>query len=209
MNFFQYQTVTPYTFVSSTSNTYSLTITDITQHAKIQERLQPYMSAFYDYVIPDGYRPDSVARDVYGDVKYTWLVLSVNNIASLYDWPLDNDEFERFLVSKYGSLATATAVTTENNYYYDRDGVQVTYAAYVALSSAEKGKVLPARYCYTAAGYQIDPDTYDTLAASEQGDVKTPYLQELESNEEKRRIKVILRQFLPSIEQTLKSLYQS
>jgi hypothetical protein len=209
MNFFQYQTVTPYTFVSASGNTYTIGITDITQHSKIQERLQPYMSAFYDYEIPDGYRPDNVALSVYGDAKYTWLVLSVNNITSLYDWPLDNDEFERYLISKYGSLDTATAVTTENNYYYDATGNKVTYAAYVALSTSDKGKVLPARYCYTAAGYRIDPETYDTLSADERGDVKTPYIKELDDNEAKRRIKVILRQFLPGIEQSLKTLYRS
>jgi hypothetical protein len=186
-----------------------MTITNITQHSKIQERLQPFMSAYYDYVIPDGYRPDNVAKDVYGDTKYTWIVLAINNVDSLYDWPLDNDEFERFLISKYGSVAIASAVTTENNYYYDSTGNKVTYAEYVALSLSTKGKVLPARYCYTATGYQIDPQTYDTLSDAQKGQVKTPYTKELEENEDKRRIKVIRREFLPGIEQALKTLYRS
>lgn len=207
MNFFRFYQHTPYTFLRADGTSYSLSLTNFTQRAILQEQTQPYLSALYDYDVRDGERPDTVATNIYGDPKYTWLVLIVNNILSLYDWPLTNEEFELYLTSKYGSLATATAVTTDNEYYFDYQQTPVTYAEYCALPIEEKGAVLPARYCYDSTGLRIDPDSYDALATDLQGDVLTPYAFELAENERKRRIKIVEPKFLPQIEKSLKTLF--
>ena len=175
MNYFQYQDQLDYGFTDSTGKTYTLRLTDITERAKIAERLNQFTSVMYDYMIKEEQRPDLVAQIVYGDVRYTWLVLLINNIMTLYDWPLTNEEFVSYIISKYGSLNAAHTGTK-------------TY--------------------YTAAGDRVDKLTYDSLPPAQQGESLTPYEQELQDNEAKRRIKVIPTRFLSSIEQSLKSLYR-
>ena len=101
MNFFQYQETIPYVFGATRDTMVQSTITNITQRARIVERLRQHTTLMHDYEISEGDRPDTVAHKVYGDVKYTWVVLLLNNIMSLYDWPMTNAEFELYLIGKY------------------------------------------------------------------------------------------------------------
>jgi hypothetical protein len=135
MKYFQFQRVIPYTFDSSSD----VSIVDITQHAKVAERLGQYTSALYDYVIADDERPDTVARKVYGSVDYTWLILLINNIFTLYDWPLSNQELEEYLISKYGSIANAQ---TGARTYYTVEGDRVDALTYDELPEARQGITL-------------------------------------------------------------------
>lgn len=209
MNFFQYYTTTPYTFAPANDvSSYTMTLVDTTQRAKIAARIGDYTSVTYDYVIEGEQRPDNVALRVYGDVKYTWLILFLNNINSLYDWPLDTAEFSQYITARYGSLSRAQAVTTEHYYYFTRAGAYVTREEYVALPEYDRGEALPARYCYTLDGLRIDSESYDTLPVAQRGVVKTPYIYELEQNELRRRIRVVNRAFLGKIDQELRILFQ-
>jgi hypothetical protein len=134
MNYFQYQNLTDYTFGTTT-----VTLTNITERAKIAERLAQYTTVMYDYIIEDEQRPDTVAQLVYGDVRYTWLVLLINNIMTLYDWPLTTDEFTQYLIQKYGSLSAARSGTPT---YYTTDGVRVDATTYGLLATSKRGEVL-------------------------------------------------------------------
>jgi hypothetical protein len=116
-----------------------VTLTDITLRSKITERLNQFTSAMYDYVIADGERPDIVAENVYGSASYTWIVLLVNNIMSLYDWPLTTDEFDAYVTSKYGSLSAAKNGTP---IYYTVEGDRVDVVTYFTLPSVRRGTVL-------------------------------------------------------------------
>lgn len=209
MNFFQYYKQMDYQFAEADtpSVTYSLAMTDITLRAQIAERLQQYTSAYYDYVITDGERPDSTATRVYGDPRYTWIVLLLNNIVSPYDWPLSTDEFNAYMTGKYGTLERAQATTTAHEYYFDASGNSKTYAEYCNLDPLEKGKVLPARYTYAASGERIDTRTYDSLDTSLRGVTLTPYAYELELNERRRQIRIILPEFLGPVTREIRTLF--
>lgn len=209
MNFFQYYQKTPYTFIDEDGVPTTLSLTNITQRARLAERLRTHVSVFYDYDVLDGERPDTVATKIYGDPKYTWIVLLTNEIFSLYDWPLSSNEFEYYMAAKYGSLETAQAITTESNYYFTFDHTLVTYTEYVALDLEDRGAVLPARYCYNAQGDPVSPESYDELTTVERGDAKTPYIYELEQNENLRRVKVISAQFLPALDREIRSMFRS
>jgi hypothetical protein len=205
MNFFTYYNTTQYRFTANAAP-YDLTLTNITERVKIAERIGQYTSALYDYVIGDGQRPDNVAVDVYKNAKYTWLILLVNNINSLYDWPLTSEEFAQYLISRYGSVERAMATSTDHYYYFTRAGAYVTRAEYLALNIIDRGESLPSRYCYTVNGYRIDSETYDTLASTARGDTLTPYMYELDQNEKKRSIRVVNAGFLPAIDKEIRNL---
>ena len=182
MNYFQYQSVVPYTFTTGGVTT-TMSIVNITQRARIAERLRQHTTTMHDYVIGEGERPDTVALKLYGDVKYTWVVLLMNNIVSLYDWPMTNSEFELYLIGKYGSLSDSQNQGTR------------TDAAWSA-----------AKFYYTTEGDRVDATTYAGLG-TRQGITNTPYTQEVEDNDARRTIKVVRKQFLPGILTALKTLY--
>ena len=184
MEYFQYQSVVPYTFTTGGMAT-TMSIVNITQRAKIAERLRQHTTTMHDYVIGDHERPDTVAMNLYGDVKYTWVVLLMNNIVSLYDWPMTNSEFELYLIGKYGSLTNSQNQGTR------------TDAAWSA-----------AKFYYTTEGDRVDATTYAGLG-TRQGTTNTPYTQEVDDNDARRTIKVVSRQFLPGILSTLKTLYKA
>jgi hypothetical protein len=184
MDYFQYQSVVPYTFTTGDVTT-TMSIVNITQRAKIAERLRQHTTTMHDYVIREGERPDTVAMKLYGDVKYTWVVLLMNNIVSLYDWPMMNSEFELYLIGKYGSLSDSQNQGTR------------TDAAWSA-----------AKFYYTTEGDRVDATTYAGLGAR-QGTTNTPYTQEVEDNDTRRTIKVVSKRFLPNMLSILKTLYKA
>lgn len=60
----------------------------------------PYL--FLPYTITDEDRPEDIAYYYYGSTDYTWLVLLANNIIDPYhDWPLKDDDFNKYLINKY------------------------------------------------------------------------------------------------------------
>jgi len=184
MDYFQYQSVVPYTFTTGGVTT-TMSIVNITQRAKIKERLRQHTTAMHDYVIAEGERPDTVAMNLYGDAKYTWVVLLMNDIVSLYDWPMMNSEFELYLIGKYGSLSDSQNQGTR------------TDAAWSA-----------AKFYYTTEGDRVDATTYAGLGAR-QGTTNTPYTQEVEDNDTKRRIKVAPASVLAGLDNALKTLYRT
>ena len=58
------------------------------------------------YKIVGDDRPDNVAFDFYGDSELDWLVLACNNIINIQnEWPMLQNDFDRFLLDKYGTYA--------------------------------------------------------------------------------------------------------
>ena len=77
---------------------------------KIKDQILGNPNAFYDYVITDDLRPDQVAYLYYDDPQLVWLIFLANNIIDpYYEWPLTQQMFESFLISKYGTVAAAQA----------------------------------------------------------------------------------------------------
>lgn len=67
-------------------------------------------SNYYPVVIQDGDRPDTIADKYYGDSKYAWLVNTFNNyIDPLWEWPLSDREFNKYIEREYGSVSQALA----------------------------------------------------------------------------------------------------
>lgn len=133
MDFFSNFPKVAYTFINGDTR-YALNVVNIQTHVLIMERLRQTMTVFYDYVVQDGERPDSVAYKVYGSTDYTWLVLVVNNIFSLYDWVLSQDEFDDYIIEKYGSLAVASATLL----YKTIDGYLIDYDSWLALDPSQR-----------------------------------------------------------------------
>ena len=75
---------------------------NIFRRIKIREDLDDIILGFDQYTIKNNQRPDQVALDIYGNMEYDWVVLLCNNIVNVYDeWPMSEDELERYIDSTY------------------------------------------------------------------------------------------------------------
>ena len=74
---------------------------------KLREDIFQNIAFFEKYKIQGNNRPDNVAYEVYGDSTLDWLVLLSNNILNIQtEWPISQDDFDRFVLNKYGNYDT-------------------------------------------------------------------------------------------------------
>ena len=70
----------------------------------LREDIYQDLAFFTKYQIKGNDRPDNVAFDVYGRMDLDWVVLTSNNIINIQDeWPLNQIEFDDYLLEKYGT----------------------------------------------------------------------------------------------------------
>ena len=94
----------------SSSDEYII-VKNIFKRAKLRDDFYNVVTAFDDYMIISDERPDQVAEAVYGDPRYDWVVLTTNNITNIRDqWPLNAQDFQKYLLAKYGSEEEYTKV---------------------------------------------------------------------------------------------------
>lgn len=94
---------------------------------------------YYPYTIIEGERPDIIAANYYDDARYSWLIYLVNDIVDpIHDWPLTEDDFNRHVIKKYGSLVDAKErIQYWRTNWYDDDTI-LNPAGYAALPSYAK-----------------------------------------------------------------------
>lgn len=115
----------------------SLKAIDITTSVKMKDFLKTYRGISYSpYVVRDGERPDTVSSRIYGTPGYDWIVMLANDIYDIYDdWPKDSETLNKYIIEKYGSLASALSTV---KYYYDSKGNIIDYTSWTALSASER-----------------------------------------------------------------------
>ena len=148
-------------------------VTNILRRFKVKDKLQDRVGLFYDYSIQEGDRPDVIAEKFYGNANYAWLVLHYNDIIDpFFDWPLFGDDFNRFIIGKYGSLATAQA--TVKNYY------KIIREASVLNDGTRLER-------YELA---VDQTTYNSLSPTVRRS-ESAYDWEVEQNENRKQIRLL------------------
>ena len=87
-------------------------VTNIMKRISFKPAVIEDISDYYPYRVKDGERPDIISHQKYGTVAYAYLIMLINDIYDpLFDWPLDSQQFERYLTNKYGSVSTAMGET--------------------------------------------------------------------------------------------------
>jgi hypothetical protein len=141
---------------------------DIFVRQRLTDEVRSRAVTYYPYVIQDKERPDIIAHNYYGDVKYTWLIFFANDIIDPYfDWPMDSNQFKSFITKKYGSIRTSM---TEVHAYYQK----------IRAETSTNPETL----------YEVDNATYNSLDASIKT-MKSKYDHESEKNDMKRHITLL------------------
>ena len=85
------------------TNSDFIKVKNLFRRAIIREDLFTDFMAFTKYKINGDMRPDAVAYEVYGDEDLDWVILISNNIINVRDeWPLTQNDFNNYLIEKYG-----------------------------------------------------------------------------------------------------------
>lgn len=189
------------------STNYNLATNILFRLGVIRETLEN-TSFYYEFVIPDGERPETLAEKIYKNPQAHWIILYANNITDpQYGWPLGNNEFNEYIINKYGSRSAAfsgihhyekvierTVNESEEKYVtryiidYDRktDNVpDVPYDTYLSLPETQ------AYSTEEVAGKTITQIVYRKAV--------TNFEYEDELNEAKRKIKLIKPEYYSTI----------
>lgn len=148
------------------------------------------VEAFYPYVIPLGFRPDQVADAAYGNPKLDWIVYFSNNIVDpYYEWPLNDENFNAYLVNKYGLSI------------YQLQS-QIHHYAYTGVGESQAD--------IDAKSWTMTKETFD-LSTTQERAGWTPvytYDYEVEQNDAKRSIKLLSNVYVNQIVKELSTVFQ-
>lgn len=155
------------------------TLTNILRRVVPIRRILNRIDVYYDYIIKDGERADTIAYDYYGDSSYAWLVYISNNIYDpYYQWPLDHYQFINFMNVKYGDYTT-------------------TFSQIHHYSNPEKD--------YTVSPTTFN---YWTIEQRFGWSPVSVYDWEYDKNEKKRQIKLISNRYISQINQQVSELFK-
>lgn len=160
------------------------TAVNIMVRAKIRDAIIEKRALYYKYRIKNGVRPDVLSAKYYGNSMYVWALFYANNIFNpLYDWPMEEQAFNKYLEVKYGLS-------------YPRGGLSSVH--HYELYDAESKKSLI-----------IDEETFKKGPANNSQKLRmvTIYQYEFELNEAKRDIVILENKFLQQITNELNNIF--
>lgn len=169
--------------------------TDITKSFRLSEVTQNRKLVYYEYEIKERDRPDTIAERYYGNSKLDWIVFLTNKIRDPYfEWPLTYMQFDAYIKQKYGSVANAL----ETIHHYE----QIIVARNESYANFDlQTIVIPEKTLI------VDYTTYASLPAASRKSV-TSYDYEEMLNNDKRRIKILDKAFVPGLLKELRGIFK-
>lgn len=174
-------------------------VKNLFRRAKINEELFQNINFFTKYKIVGDERPDNVAYKIYDDQYLDWLVLLANNIINVEEeWPLSQQSFYNFMLSKYGS---ETAFNNPHHY----ETVQVKDSNGRTILKA--GLEVPSNYSIT----YFDSGLSQVVTNTNTTTMVTNYEYEDKIQDNKRNIYVVKGEYISEILNDLEEglLYKS
>ena len=178
--------------INGTGKDSFVNVTNIMKRVKFKPAVLEDISNYYPYFVKEGERPDIIPQVEYGNVGYAYLILLVNDIFDPnFDWPLNSQVFEKFIINKYGSVTTA--ISGIKHYY------QIIRAEVPRTGTSER---IP------EVKFAVDETTYDALGISDRTTLSN-YDHEVELNDAKREIRLINPDFIQDIDYQVKRSLKS
>ena len=170
-------------------NKLPLLLTNVTARYKIRDILKNKVAIYYDYVVKDSDRPDLIAYKYYDDETLDWLIYLVNDIIDpYYDWPLNQDAFNKYMRTLYGSVSGAQATVYEYRKILNKQTVLFD------------GTIIPERYVV------VDLNTYSGLATDMRREIDAYEYYE-EQNNEKRKIRILDERFATRVKSEIELIF--
>ena len=110
---------------------------NLTQRSVVLSSVYSSPNLYYLYNIKPYERPDTIADEYYQDQYMSWILYLTNKMVDpYYDWNLDQDTFDAFIIKKYGSYENASSKVKyfRNNWYTQPE--QISVSQYTNIVSA-------------------------------------------------------------------------
>ena len=113
-----------------------INVKNLFKRGKIADDIFQDLTFFTKYQIEGDDRPDNVAFKVYNDPTLDWVVLLSNNMVNIQsEWPLLQNDFDRYLLDKYGTYEKLNeAHHYETTEIKNEDGAVITPAGLTVAS---------------------------------------------------------------------------
>ena len=186
--------------VVTNSNNQSYVLKNLLVRTQLIPQLAKNPLIFYKYSIQDGDTPEIIAHKYYNDMYRYWIILFANEILDpQWNWPLNTNQFNDFLSSKYPSTNIYTTV-----HHYEKTitqfdiSTQTTTVNTVEITQSDYNSFMPVNSTFTLP---TGPVNYTTSAS-----VVNIYDYEVAQNEAKRTINILNSQYIDQFEQEFKKL---
>ena len=165
-------------FSSRASSRDYIQVKNLFRRVKLRDDLKGSITFLQNYYVKDGYRPDQVALDLYGQSDLDWIVIHSAGIVTIRDeWPLTSKEIYDYSLNKYGNDLN------QIKYYVTTEVKDSSGKIYLP-----KGKVVD-------ANFTIPDPTSPTATLNPVGGV-TNYEHEAKINEDKRNLTILRPEYL-------------
>lgn len=155
---------------------------------------------FYKYDVKDGETPEIIADKYYGDSYRYWLVMFSNQILDpQWDWPLSSLALQDYITNKYTEFSPYSTVHhyEKNVSQYDsQTGVTTNYTTIIDQNDYNTLQTGSVTYTFPTS----------TCTITTTGRSVSYYEYELETNESKRNITLLRKDYAVRIEQELSKL---
>ena len=160
-------------FSSRSSSRDYVLIKNLFRRVKLRDDLKNSITYLQNYYVRDGFRPDQVALELYGQSDLDWIVIHSAGIVNVRDeWPLTSKEIYDYSLNKYGNDLN------QIKYYVTKEVKDTSGTVYL-----QEGKVVD-------SDFTIPDPTSPTATLNPVGAV-TNYEYEAKINEDKRNITVL------------------
>ena len=171
-----------------------ITVKNLFKKNEIRPDIFNDATVFTEYQIKGDDRPDNVAFEVYKDSTLDWVVLLSNNIINIQtEWPLLQNDLDRFLLDKYGTYEILNAV-----HHYETKEIK---------DSA--GVVMVPQGLHVASDYSItywDDTQRGYVAQTDVPEPVTNYEYEMDIENRKRNIRLLKMNYMTIVREDMESL---
>ena len=170
-----------------------ITVKNLFKRGELATDIFQNLAFFTKYEIVGNDRPDNVAYDTYGDPEFDWVVLLSNNIINIQsEWPMTHNDFNRFLLEKYGTYDKINAT-----HHYQTKEVKNQGGAVVVPAELE----VESDYSVTYYDWYLSKEV--TKLSSEIVEEVTNYDYEIKIENKKRDIFLLKPAYLPVVQDDL------
>ena len=188
-------------------------VKNLTARFSFEESFKENTAVCYEYDVQDSDTPEIIANKFYGSPERHWAVLMINDIVDpQFDWPLDQRTIISFIDEKY----TANANSGQSGIAWAQSNIKAYYKVETRTTNSTGAEL--------QSKLEIDANTYANVAATTTNltlddgnsititttkETKSYYDYEVEENETKRTIKLLKPEFVSSIEEELKIIFNT
>jgi hypothetical protein len=178
-------------------------VTNIIARFGFESALKENSSIFYPYDIQDGDTPEMIANKYYGSPEKHWIVLMFNDIIDpQFDWPLDQRTITKYINDKYSANGAANP-TPQTGLVWAQANIKSYYKIVTRVTNNSTKSTIKEKLEVDAVTYSsiiTSTNTYTlkngtTVTQTVSKETETYYDYELNTNESKRRIKLLRAEF--------------